>query len=219
MHDGWTIGGTRRAWHESTPGVQTGPQFLQVEPEDGAYMRLPDFRQEPGAWPSLWRQGWDDSSDEWERHPLGWRLRLPYLAYCLVCSYVLISLLIWRAAAGAAREGEMLLQWDERCLGEGAVIVIGVVMAAETLTATWLLGTAALQSGWDVFDIVVALLVVSSIALSAQSNHEVPPASALFLACRFVLRAGWTRYLRRSMEELQVDFGALPECYPIHPDP
>lgn len=184
-----------------------GGDFLQLEIEQGSTRRI--------------------LMEERARHAiLSWRLRRPYLVYCLCCSTATAFLLGWNVFKGVKNNWN-LPQWKHHKWEEAMEVSIGVFIVAETLLTIRVVGLRAFfHSWWFVFDFGVALLTVVSIFYGLKHlgrEGELCEADLPLLLLRFVLQPSRalaacvgtyrTHHMQNQVDELQVDFGALARSH------
>merc|ERR1712232_792847 len=120
-----------------------------------------------------------------------WRLRRPYLIYCVACAGVAAFLLAWNLWKGMQNNWN-LPQWKHHRWEEAMEVTIGASMVVETTITMRILGVRTFfASCWCVFDFVVALLTAISIGYGLKhlgSEGEIVEADVPLLLIRFVLQ-------------------------------
>jgi len=159
---------------------------------------------------------------EWARHRiLKWRLKRPYLLYCLCCSAATLGLLAWNLTKGMQHNWD-LPQWKHNRWEEVLEVMLGAGMVIETLLTLWVLGVRDFfRSCWCIFDFVVMLITVLSITwglIHIGRMGEIAEADVPLLCLRFVaqplrvmavcMSASRTHEMQQ-VDELQVNFADL----------
>merc|ERR1712232_1540919 len=152
-----------------------------------------------------------------------WRLRRPYLIYCVACAGVAAFLLAWNLWKGMQNNWN-LPQWKHHRWEEAMEVSIGVAMVVETLLTMRVLGFRMFFSNaWCVCDFIVSMLTAASVAYGLEHlgrRGEICEADVPLLLARFVLQParvlaalGGTyraRQMQTQVDDLQVDFDTLP---------
>uniref|UniRef100_A0A7S1F7E8 Ion transport domain-containing protein n=1 Tax=Noctiluca scintillans TaxID=2966 RepID=A0A7S1F7E8_NOCSC len=180
-------------------------------------------------WNRLWKGRRTQGVTKADRARLAitsWRLRRPYLIYCLVCSAATSFLLGWNFAKGMENNWN-LPQWKHHRWEEILEVSIGLAMTLETSLTICLLKGRFFRNCWNVFDFVVMLLTIISIGYGLKHigrQGEVCEADVPLLVLRFALQpvrvltafvcACKTRQMQQGVDELTVNFDALPPFRP-----
>eukprot|EP00927_Polykrikos_kofoidii_P084224 TRINITY_DN8820_c0_g1_i2.p1 TRINITY_DN8820_c0_g1~~TRINITY_DN8820_c0_g1_i2.p1 ORF type:complete len:249 (-),score=32.07 TRINITY_DN8820_c0_g1_i2:73-819(-) len=170
--------------------------------------------------------GWGSrlSGSERARHAiLSWRLKRPYLVYCFGCAGLTLFLLVWNLVKGVQNDWN-LPQWKHHFWEEALEVSIGVLIVVETMITMRVIGLRAfVGSCWCLFDLAVALLTAVSICYGLKHlgrRGEICEADVPLLLMRFILQPARvlaalastyrTRQMQSEVDELRVDFDALP---------
>mmetsp|Transcript_65825 Transcript_65825/g.140837 ORF Transcript_65825/g.140837 Transcript_65825/m.140837 type:complete len:225 (-) Transcript_65825:271-945(-) len=182
-----------------------------------------------------WRREGRISPAEWTHHAiLEWRLRPQYLLYCGGCFAVTAFLLIWNILEWMSNDGD-LSRWRHHAWEDMLEVGIGLALITETSLNFFLLGIRGfVRSKWCIFDLVVALLTLVSIAYGVVNTVSTNPgqqpivqAEMPLLMVRFVLQplrvlavCGGiyrARHLQHEVDDLSVSFDSLNStCSSIH---
>merc|ERR1712196_510660 len=92
---------------------------------------------------------------------LSWRLKPPYLLYCLCCSFATAVLLSWNLAKGVGGKWNLLC-WEYHYWEELLDLAVGVCLIAETVITAFVLGSAFVRDIWCLFDALVVAFTVAS---------------------------------------------------------
>lgn len=153
---------------------------------------------------------------------LDWRLRRPYLLYCLAVAATTAFLLLWNLIKGVQNEWNLPM-WKHHRWEEVLEVSIGVLIVTETVVTLGMLGCRVFFSScWCVFDFCVALLTIVSIAYGLEHlgrQGEICEANVPLLLSRFVLQPARVlamaansyraQQMQAGVDELQVNFDCL----------
>lgn len=154
---------------------------------------------------------------------LSFRLRWPYLIYCVVIFVFTLFLFCWNVVKGMENNWN-LPQWKHHPWEEVMEVLIGACMTIETFITLRLLGVKTFfRNSWHTFDFVVMMLTILSILYGLEHlgrRGEICEADVPLLMIRFILQpirvmatlasTCRTREMQVSIEELKVDFDMLP---------
>jgi len=200
---------------------------IGTEEANTSPQRLDDFlavldEVPQSRWP-CWRTRRDrgGTGHEARRKILNWRLKRPYLIYCLCCSLATLFLLAWNLYKGMQNNWN-LPQWKHHRWEEVLEVMLGACMVLETVLTLCVLGFRRYFTDcWCVFDCIVAVVTVISIGYGIEHigrNGEISEADVPLLCLRFIsqparvvaicMGVSRTREMQQ-VNELQIDFDAL----------
>lgn len=186
-------------------------------------LRLGCVRRAPRSRTPSGSRRWISRRERARHVVMNWRLRRPYLLYCLACAATTAFLLLWNLMKGMENNWN-LPQWKHHRWEEALEVTIGVLIVGETAVTLCLLGPGHFFGNcWHIFDLAVALLTTVSIAYGLEHlgrSGEICEANVPLLMARFVLQPARmlaivastcrAQKMQAGVDELTVDFGCLP---------